>query len=243
VDDMYEREQKTLDDALAHLKDVRSGAPICADMFEKLVNEYKLLLKHQRKLIKITDKASTNMITGQKEQITELTNIVHYDVLTGIYNRRFLADSLEHIIKLISRSGGELSVLMLDIDYFKKFNDTYGHSCGDICLKSVADAVAGALSRNDDFAARYGGEEFAVVLPHTDAKGALMIADKIIANIKELNIPHEKSEAATYVTVSIGITTGNVMYGQIFNDYLKRADEALYMSKNNGRNQYTYIDF
>jgi len=243
VEDMYEREQKTLDDALQHLKDVRSGAPVCADLFEKVVSEFRLLLRHQRKLIKITDKASTNMITGQKEKITELTNIVHYDVLTGIYNRRFMEDNLEHIIKLISRSDGMLSVLMLDIDYFKKYNDTYGHSQGDICLKSVAEAVTGSLSRNDDFAARYGGEEFTVVLPHTDAKGAQMIAEKIIASIKELNIPHKKNEVASYVTVSIGITTGKVQYGQIFYDYLKRADEALYMSKNNGRNQYTYIDF
>jgi len=243
VEDMYEREQKILDDALQHLNDVRSGAPICADLFEKLVSEYKLLLRHQRKLIKITDKASTNMITGQKEQINELTNIVHYDVLTGIYNRRFMEDSLEHLLRLISRSTGMLSVLMLDIDYFKKFNDTYGHSHGDICLKNVAEAVTGVLPRTDDFVARYGGEEFTVVLPHTDEKGAKMIAEKIIASIQALNIPHKNSEVADHVTVSIGITTGAVAYGQTLIDYLKRADEALYMSKNNGRNQYTYIDF
>ena len=243
MEDMYEREQKTLDDALAHLKDVRLGAPICADLFEKVVNEYKLLLRHQRKLIKITDKASTNMITGQKEQINELTNIVHYDVLTGIYNRRFMEENLKRVIKLISRSGGMLSVLMLDIDYFKKYNDTYGHSKGDTCLRSVAETVAGTLSRAEDFVARYGGEEFVVVLPHADAEGARMIADKIIKNIQALSIPHEKSDAASCVTVSIGITTGNVQHGQNYEDYLKRADRALYISKDYGRNRYTYLDF
>ena len=243
MEDMYEREQRTLDEALLHLKDVRAGAPVCADLFEKVVSEYKLLLRHQRKLIKITDKASTNKITGQKEQITELTNIVHYDVLTGIYNRRFLEESLKRVIKLISRSGGLLSVLMLDIDYFKKYNDTYGHSEGDICLKRVAEAIAGSLSRAEDFVARYGGEEFAVVLPHSDVVGAHKIAEKIIESIRALNIPHEKNEAASFVTVSIGITTGTVMHGQDYSDYLKRADEALYMSKNDGRNRYTYIDF
>jgi len=243
VEDMYEREQKTLDDALAHLDDVRSGSPVSVDLFSKVVDEYKLLLRHQRKLIKITDKASKNMITGQKEQINELTDIVHYDVLTGIYNRRFMEENLKRVIKLISRSGGLLSLLMLDIDYFKKFNDTYGHSLGDNCLRGVAQAVAGTLSRAEDFAARYGGEEFAVILPHADEKGAKMIADKIIANIKELNIPHEKNEVASCITVSIGITTGNVQHGQSGEDYIKRADEALYMSKNNGRNRYTYIDF
>ena len=243
MEDMYEREQKTLDDALAHLQDVRSGAPLCADLFEKVVNEYKLLLRHQRKLIKITDKASTNMITGQKEMINELTSIVHYDVLTGIYNRRFMEENLKRIIKMVSRSGGMLSVLMLDIDFFKRYNDTYGHSMGDTCLKSVAEAVTGTLSRAEDFVARYGGEEFAVVLPHSDASGAKMIAEKIILSVQALNIPHEKNDAASCVTISIGITTGDVMHGQNYKDYLKRADEALYMSKDNGRNQYTYIDF
>jgi len=240
MEDMYEREQKTLDDALAHLKEVRSGVPLSADLFEKVINEYKLLLRHQRKLIKITDKASTNMITGQKEQISELINIVHYDVLTGLYNRRFLEENLKRLIKLISRSGGLLSVLMLDIDFFKRYNDTYGHSEGDTCLRRVAEAVAGTLSRAEDFVARYGGEEFTVVLPHADAKGAQMVADKIITNIQALKIPHEKNDAAECVTVSIGITTGSVQHGQDYGDYLKRADEALYISKNNGRNQYTY---
>ena len=243
MEDMYEREQKTLDDALAHLKDVRSGAPVCVDLFAKVVDEYKLLLRHQRKLIKITDKASTNMITGQKEQISELINIVHYDVLTGIYNRRFLEENLKRIIKMISRSGGLLSVLMLDIDFFKRYNDTYGHGQGDTCLKSVAETVAGTLSRAEDFVARYGGEEFTVVLPHADAAGAQMIADKIITNVQALKMLHEKNDAADCVTISIGITTGNVQHGQDYSDYLKRADEALYMSKHNGRNRSTYIDF
>jgi len=243
MEDMYQSEQKTLDDALAHIEAVHSGAPVCMELFEKVVNEYRLLLRQQRKLIKITDKASTNMITGQKEQIIELTSIVHYDVLTGIYNRRFLEENLKSIIKLISRSGGLLSVLMMDIDYFKKYNDNYGHNRGDICLKDVAETIALTLSRTEDFVARYGGEEFAVILPNADAKGAKMIAEKIIENILLRNIPHEKNEVADCVTVSIGITTGSVEHGQTFEDYIKRADEALYMSKNNGRNQYTYIDF
>ena len=243
MEDMYEREQLTLNEALNHLNDVRSGAPVSVDLFEKIVNEYKLLLRHQRMLIKITDKASTGIIIGQKEQINDLSNAVHYDMLTGIYNRRFMEENLNRIIKLISRSGGVMSVLMLDLDFFKKYNDTYGHNQGDICLKSVAQAIVGTLSRAEDFAARYGGEEFVVALPHANAKGAQMIAERILENVQALNIPHEKNEAAGYVTVSIGITTGNVQHGQDCYAYLKRADEALYMSKNNGRNRYSYIDF
>jgi len=243
MDDMYEQEQKILDDSLEHLKAVRSGTPVCADLFERLVKEFKLLLKHQRKLIRISDRASTNMITGQKEQISELTSVVHYDGLTGIYNRRYMEENLISIIKLMSRSGGKLSVLMMDIDFFKKYNDTYGHSQGDDCLKDVAVAIAGAISRSEDFVARYGGEEFAVILPNTDAKGAQDIAAKINSTVQALNILHEKNEAAGCVTVSIGVTTGDVEPGQKGEDYIKRADEALYMSKNNGRNQYTYLDF
>jgi len=242
MEDMYQREQKILDDALAHIKAVHSGAPVCTELFEKVVDEYKLLLRQHRKLIKITDKASTNMITGQKEQINELTSIVHYDALTGIYNRRFMEENLKRIIKLISRSGGVLSVLIMDIDYFKKYNDNYGHSRGDVCLKDVAETIALTLSRTEDFVARYGGEEFVVVLPNADSKGARMIAEKIIENILIRNIPHEKNDVANCVTVSIGITTGNMQHGQTGDDYIKRADEALYMSKNNGRNQYTYLD-
>jgi len=136
-----------------------------------------------------------------------------------------------------------LSVLMLDIDFFKRYNDTYGHGAGDTCLKRVAETVAKTLSRAEDFVARYGGEEFTVVLPHADAKGARMIADKIIKNIQALKIPHEKNDAADCVTISIGVTTGNVQHGQDYSDYLKRADEALYMSKHDGRNRCTYIDF
>jgi len=243
VEDMYKREQLTLNEALDHLNEVRSGAPVSADLFEKVVTEFNLLLRHQRMLIKITDKASSGIITGQKEQINDLSNAVHYDMLTGIYNRRFLEENLKRIFKLISRSGGMLSVLMLDIDYFKKYNDTYGHSQGDLCLKHVAETIVNTLSRTEDFAARYGGEEFTVVLPNASAKGAQMIAEKIMENVQALNIPHEKNEAASYVTVSIGITTGYVQHGQDSNAYLKCADEALYMSKNNGRNRYTYIDF
>ena len=242
MEDMYRNEQKTLDDALVHIEEVRSGTPVCVDLFEKIVNEYRVLLRQQRKLIKITDKASTNMITGQKEQIIELTSIVHYDVLTGIYNRRFLEENLKSTIKLLSRSNGMLSVLMMDIDYFKKYNDNYGHSRGDICLKDVAETIALTLSRTEDFVARYGGEEFAVILPNADSKGAKMIAEKIIENILVRNIPHEKNEVADCITVSIGITTGSVEHGQTGEEYIKRADEALYMSKNNGRNQYTYLD-
>jgi len=240
---MFEREQGILDDALAHIKEVRSGTPLSVEKFEAIVKEYKIILKQHRKVIKISDRASTSMIIDQKGQITDLLGKVRCDALTGIYNRRFLEENLKRIIKSISRSGGELSVLMLDIDCFKKYNDTYGHSEGDACLKTVAETIAGCLSRANDFVARYGGEEFCVVLPDTGEAGAQLIAAKIIENILAKSIPHEKSDVACHLTVSIGGTTSEVLHTQSGDDYIKQADKALYQSKKNGRNRYTCINF
>jgi diguanylate cyclase (GGDEF)-like protein len=130
---------------------------------------------------------------------------------------------------------------MIDVDFFKKYNDTYGHSMGDVCLHVIAATLGKNLARADDFVARYGGEEFAAALPNTDENGALLVANKLLESVRALGIPHESSSIADYVTISIGITTGSVVYTQSLHDYLKRADEALYMSKQNGRNRCTSL--
>ena len=161
------------------------------------------------------------------------------DALTGIYNRRFLDENLERIIKSLSRSGGKLSLLIMDIDYFKKYNDTYGHNMGDSCLKTMANTIAQSISRADDFVARYGGEEFVIVLPNIDEQGAETIARRVLDNVRERNIPHEKSDVASVVTVSIGGITGPVFHSHTGVDFIKRADQALYESKQSGRNRYT----
>ena len=237
--DLFEDEQKIFDDSVALIAAVKNGEQFDVDEYAKLSKEYGRLLKHLRRSTRIADRTTIDLY----ESNVDLTDKVHYDALTGIYNRRFLEDDLTRVIKSLARSGGELSVLMMDIDFFKKYNDTYGHSQGDFCLKNVAETLAGSISRPDDFVARYGGEEFAVVLPDTDAKGAQLLAAKILANIRARNIPHEKNEAASCVTISIGITTGNVLHEHDGGEYIKRADEALYMSKQSGRNKYTYLDF
>ena len=164
----------------------------------------------------------------------------YYDFLTGIYNRRFLDENLERLLKTLSRSGSVLSLMMIDIDFFKRYNDTYGHSGGDICMKIVAETLSKSITRADDFVARYGGEEFVVVLPNTDEYGACLIAEKLLQSIRDRNIPHEKNDAANCVTISIGVTTGKTEYTQNAEDYIKRADEMLYISKQDGRNRYTF---
>ena len=165
---------------------------------------------------------------------------IYYDGLTGIYNRRFFDENLDNLIQSLSRSGSALSLMMIDIDYFKKFNDTYGHSEGDKCLKIVADTLSKSMMRKDDYVARYGGEEFVVVLPNTDEDGARTVAEKLLLNIRNCGIPHEKSEISEYVSVSIGVTTGMADYRQIGDNYIRKADEMLYNSKNSGRNRYTF---
>lgn len=132
---------------------------------------------------------------------------------------------------------------MLDIDHFKKYNDSFGHDQGDVCLTSVAAALSGSITRAGDFAARYGGEEFIAVLPNTDESGARLIAEKLLESVRILDIPHPANTAAPCVTVSIGVTTGNVNHTQSWEEYVKRADDALYMSKRNGRNRYTFLPF
>ena len=164
---------------------------------------------------------------------------IYYDALTGIYNRRFFDENLIRLSKTLSRSRGSLGLMMIDIDFFKRYNDTYGHSEGDNCLKIVAETLSESITRKDDFIARYGGEEFAVVLPNTDEVGAIVIAEKMIENIQKQGIPHETSDAASYVTVSIGVATGRVEHTQNGRDFLKRADEMLYKSKQSGRNRYS----
>jgi diguanylate cyclase (GGDEF)-like protein len=165
---------------------------------------------------------------------------VEYDALTGIYNRRYFDETMERLISSLSRSGSLLSMMMIDIDFFKRYNDTYGHIEGDRCLKAVAQTLSLCITRADDFVARYGGEEFIVVLPNTDEQGARMIAEKMLDSIRDMKMTHEKSEAAEYVTVSIGGTTGKVLHTHNAGDFVRKADELMYKSKQEGRNRFSF---
>ena len=165
---------------------------------------------------------------------------VDYDALTGIHNRRFFDESMKRIISSLSRSCGLLSLLMIDIDFFKRYNDTYGHVEGDKCLKVVAQTLSESITRADDFVVRYGGEEFVLVLPNTDEQGARLIADKLLENVRNRDIPHEQNDAAKCLTISIGVTTGKVLHTHNADDFVKKADELLYKSKQSGRNKSSF---
>jgi len=179
--------------------------------------------------------------------ITELKELrienekIFFDGLTGIYNRRYFDESIPRIIKTLSRSNSALSMMMVDIDFFKRYNDTYGHADGDTCLKLVAETLVKCVPRSDDFVARYGGEEFVVVLPNTSEKGARKVAERLLESIRECNIPHEQSDAADHVTVSIGVITGNVEHTHTVEHFIKQADKMLYKAKQSGRNKYNFL--
>lgn len=171
-----------------------------------------------------------------------LDNIIHrlleqtvIDPLTGIPNRRRLNELLEIEYRRCERSESTLSVLICDIDYFKAYNDYYGHLAGDRCLIKVADAISRSVTRATDLAARYGGEEFVCVVADTDTKGAKELALRIQQNIRLLAIAHEKSSVNEFVTISIGYATQSHC-NKTYEDLLKIADDNLYQAKAQGRN-------
>ena len=189
------------------------------------------------------DKDSLGLIfrdLTRMRQLEEENAQIFFDGLTGIYNRRFFDETILRIISSSSRTGGKLSLMMVDVDFFKKYNDTYGHLAGDNCLKAIAGAISQSVPRADDFVARYGGEEFVVVLPNTDENGARIVADRIMAKIRDCNIPHESSDIAGRVTLSIGGVTGIIKHTDTPEVFIKKADEMLYLSKQSGRNKYTF---
>ena len=179
-------------------------------------------------------------MTREIRQLETEADKIYIDALTGIYNRRYFEENLESIVRNLSRSAGCLSIMMIDIDFFKNYNDTYGHSEGDKCLQMIAETLNKSIMRTNDFIARYGGEEFVVVLPNTDKDGACMLAAKFLDAVWKCQVPHKASAAAEFVTISIGVTTGIVHHMQTGDDYVVSADELLYTSKREGRNRYTF---
>lgn len=163
------------------------------------------------------------------------------DGLTGIYNRRAFDRVLDQEWKRHERAGLPLSVLLIDADYFKQYNDAYGHLAGDDCLRSIARAIQCMAHRSGDFVARYGGEEFAVILPLTDENGAGRIAEEIRRHIQSLAMPHCRSDVAPHVTVSIGTTSAVPTQCRSHQDFLQDADVALYRAKAAGRNETVHM--
>lgn len=170
---------------------------------------------------------------------SELLHLSQNDGLTKISNRRNFDEMMDTYYEQSRQDETPLSILFIDVDFFKKYNDCYGHQKGDDVISSIAKSIKNAI-RHMDFVARYGGEEFVVLLPETDAHGAYAVASNIYRAIERLEIPHEMSEVSPFVTISLGITVfkGEVDLSKV--ELLGIADQALYRAKQLGRNQIYY---
>jgi len=171
-----------------------------------------------------------------KLQRDQLRHLSIMDGLTNMPNRRRFDFFLEHEWWRAARTQSPLSLIMLDIDHFKNFNDNYGHLAGDSCLRLVGKTVLASLDRSTDFAARYGGEEFACVLPDTSLDGALIIAEKTRENIAALSIPNEQTNVPLNITASLGVSTIIPSPDLPCSMLVEAADKRLYEAKNAGRN-------
>ena len=169
-----------------------------------------------------------------RDHLLEMSRV---DGLTGIANRRRLDEYLEQEWRRSTRGGSPLSLVMMDIDFFKRFNDHYGHQGGDECLQRVARCLQGCVVRSVDLIARYGGEEFACLLPETGHGGTELMGEKLRQAVTGLGIPHAKSSVVDIVTLSLGAATLVPEPGMASSELIKIADENLYAAKNQGRNR------
>ncbi len=175
-----------------------------------------------------------------KYQIELLERISMTDALTGLANRRALDLLLEREVHTAVRRNESITLMMVDVDHFKNYNDYYGHPAGDECLKQIASTLSDCVQRTVDVVARYGGEEFALVLPDTDAEGAQFIGNLILQEIEALQIPHASSGVSPHVSVSVGSATviANATLSPL--RLIKIADDMLYASKDQGRKRINY---
>ncbi|MBW2038432.1 MAG: diguanylate cyclase [Deltaproteobacteria bacterium] len=215
------------------------------DYVTKPINKIELLarirsvlkLKHETDRRKAHEQELLEMTQKLAEANQKLERLSYLDGLTGVANRRYFENFLNKEWRSGARNNKPLSLIMIDIDFFKAYNDTYGHQCGDDCLKQVVKALSHTLKRPRDFLARYGGEEFVAILPETEIKGAAHVAEAMHSNVEALGIEHRRSSVSKTVTVSLGVTSTIPDYNLVPNVLVAEADKALYQAKQEGRNR------
>lgn len=191
----------------------------------------------QNQISHLEDKVSerTADLLNANKHLDSLTKI---DGLTNTFNRRYFNEVIDIEIERGKRSKGYLSLLMCDVDYFKNYNDAYGHLAGDDCLIKISAIIKEYFGRTADFVARYGGEEFVVILPDINTESALSLANKLIVEVEKRNIRHKDSVVSNVVTLSIGVVTQKDNELTDRSALIEKADIALYQAKKNGRNQF-----
>ena len=201
------------------------------------VVETALKCKQETDRIKLREQDLLKTVSQLEADNRRMYRLSHMDALTGVPNRRNYDATLVKEWRRARREETPLSLLMIDIDYFKAYNDTYGHQAGDECLCRIANLVRQVLRRPADFLARYGGEEFAVILPDTGAEGACCVAEEIRTMVLDSRIVHGAAGATPYVTVSIGAATVRPESGLCRLQLMAEADDAMYRAKEKGGNQ------
>jgi len=230
-----------------------STAEVKADAFERGADDYIVKMPHPIELIArirhhsrayvehLEREAALKALQQEKQKLAaanlELERLSSLDGLTGLANRRYFDTVFDREWRRAMRETEPLSLIMCDVDYFKLYNDSYGHQAGDECLKLVATSLQAAMQRPTDLVARYGGEEFVILLPGTHARGAVKIAERARQAILGLQLPHEKSAIHDCVTISMGEATVAPMLKHSPGDLLLAADKALYAAKKAGRNR------
>lgn len=225
------------------------GRLIAIVYLENNLIEYAFTKKHKDTVELISAQAAVSLINARHyetlenkvaQRTEELQMLAIKDGLTGIFNRREFDSTLDREWSRASREFGSLSLMMIDIDHFKAYNDNFGHPEGDACIKLIAQALTAVVGRKNDFVARYGGEEFVILMTTSDHNAVESLARRCMQKIRDLAIPHQFSETAENVTISIGIATIDVLPNIDATTLIKKADSALYQSKENGRDQYSY---
>ncbi len=204
-------------------------------MFSRGENQQRVrdLEAHVRRLQQELDERTQQLDAADKA----LRKLATVDGLTGISNHRHFRDFLETEWRRSVRDHAPLSIIMMDIDYFKTYNDSFGHQAGDECLRRVAAALAEGVGRPGDLVARYGGEEFVAVLGATDQDGALVLAERLRVHVEALALPHPRSLCSNVVTVSSGVGSVFPVHGGNPDELVGEADRALYRAKREGRNR------
>lgn len=233
---------------ISHLEQRANELEQLNQSLEQKVTERTSKLEERTKQLDETNKILQSEIHERKEAQYALTianetlqRLATLDGLTQIPNRRYFDEKLKEEWSRLSREKQPLSLILFDVDYFKQYNDFYGHLSGDACLIEIAGVALRSINRPADFVARYGGEEFVYVLPNTNKEGAIMIAKRLMKNLQKEQIPHEKSKVDPYVTLSLGIATIIPNSKMLPEELIALADKALYISKQQGRNRYSEI--
>jgi diguanylate cyclase (GGDEF)-like protein len=202
--------------------------PVSPVVLRAKINAMQRITDMRQRLVDLTEQLEAHNATLREES--------SQDALTGIPNRRSFDAAFEQEWNHAMRTGKPLALLLADVDHFKRFNDTYGHQRGDECLKAVANAMRSAARRKVDLVARYGGEEFALLLPETPPVSALLVAGRVLEELRGMRLPHQGSPSG-HVTMSIGVCATVPQGGQDPAELVKTADRALYDAKSKGRNQ------